>query len=322
MKSNIVLFFVLCLQFIVKAQTWCPVGTVWYYGYNGFSSAQYYKIEYDTDTVINSVNCKKLKKTLYSYYYSSGTFDTVSLENEYTYSDLDKVYIFRFNNFYVLYDFSANVGDSWEVAGTNLYSASNCDSVGSIKVDSIGTMFINGQNLRYICVSPTLNSKWGWAGRIAEKIGPIYNYQNNIEPYNYLFPNKLDYCGMSIEDLHEGGFLRCYYDSSFGLYSTGIVPDCEFLATDVKENRANVLEFMIAPNPFYNESVIKYSIVDNYDKAEIIIYNSLGHKFQLIQLLQKENVVTINRNNLKSGIYNCVLFIDERPVVQKKMIIL
>lgn len=321
MKSILIAFVFFFFQFVANAQVWCPSGAVWHYGRNSFSAAEYYKLEYDSDTLINSITCKKIKKTVYSYYHSGANFDTVNLANEYTYSDSNKVYIYRFNNFYTLYDFSANVGDVWEVAGINQYSWALCDSVGFVKVDSVGTMLINGYNLRYVCVSPTINSKWGWSGRIVEKIGPIINYPIGLETYSYLFPNKLDYCGMYLDQSPEGGFLRCYYDSTFGFYSTGIVSDCEYLATDIKENDAEVGLFLIAPNPFYNNCTISYSIKNKYQKAEIVIYNSLGNSVQIIPLLKNDNNVSLNRSDFKSGIYTCVLMVDGSFLAYEKVVV-
>ena len=277
--------------------------------------------EYDSDTLINSISCKKIKKTIYSYYHSAAVFDTVPLADEYTYSDADKVYIYRFNNFYTLYDFSANVGDVWELAGTNKYSYASCDSVGFVKVDSIGNMSINGQILRYVCVSPTVNSKWGWVGKIAEKIGPIVNYSSGLETYNYLFPNKLDYCGMNIDESHEAGFLRCYYDNNFGSYSTQIAPDCAFLATDIKENKNETVEFTIAPNPLYNESIIKYSIKKDYQSAELRIYDSFGENIKMISIADKQGTILLNRADFKNGVYLCVMAVDGEIVHMEKMIV-
>jgi len=87
-------------------------------------------------------------------------------------------------------------------------------------------MNINGETLSYISVSPTPTSKWGWQARIVEKIGPIYKYQTSSK-YNYLFPVKLDYCGMQLDELNEGGYFRCYSDhNGFTYEQLGTAPDC------------------------------------------------------------------------------------------------
>ncbi|MGB3946377.1 MAG: hypothetical protein WBM13_00210 [Bacteroidia bacterium] len=305
----------------LKAQTWCPAGATWHYEYNDIWSTGYYKIEYKNDTIIAGFSCRKMSKTFYTYNYIFNSFDTLHLADEYTYSDADKVYLYRFNDFYTLYDFSANVGDVWEVAGTNKYSFASCDSVGFVKVDSIGTMSINGNILRYVCVSPTVNSKWGWVGKVVEKIGPIINYSSSLETYNYLFPNKLDFCGMNVDESHEAGFLRCYYDSVFGSYSTQITPSCEFLATDIKENKNETVEFTIAPNPFYNESVIKYSIKKQYQTAEFVINDSFGEKIKMISIADKQGTILLDRADFKNGIYVCTVSIDGKIVCIEKMIV-
>jgi len=58
-----------------------------------------------------------LEKKIYSWSPIQG-FDTLNLEREYAYADQNKVYIYRYNTFYTLYDFSANVGDTIVIAGT------------------------------------------------------------------------------------------------------------------------------------------------------------------------------------------------------------
>lgn len=317
MKLKFVLFTFLCFQFAVaKAQVWCPAGATWHYGYNGAWSTGYYKVEYKGDTVISSVICKKMSKTHYSYSYVNNTLDTTYLTDEYTYSDSNKVYIFRFNTFYILYDFSANVGDMWNIAGTNQYSSSSCDSTGFVKVDSIGTMLINGQSLRFISVSPVLNSQWGWSCRIAEKIGPIINYPNGIGVYNYLFPSNLYYCGMQLDELYEGGKLRCYQDNAFGFFSTGIASNCSYLATDIKENKTGICQFVIAPNPFLTHLTISST---SHLLKEINVYNIMG------QLNYTKNNIYSNSSMidltfLENGIYFIKTKYDNEKIYIQKII--
>jgi len=249
MKKIIMLITIIVSSYGILYSQWAPAGACWHYNFSGFAINGYYKINCIGDTVINNISCKVLEKKIYQYNHLGSQFDTITLEHEYTYADLNKVYICRYNTFYTLYDFSANIGDTIIVAGTNKYSSAGCDSTGAIKIDSVGTMNINGETLRYISVSPTATSKWGWYARIVEKIGPVYEYQNNPE-YNYLFPVKLDYCGMQLDELSEGGFLRCYTEpNGFTYKQLGTAPDCEYINTGISELNDAFSELKVSPNP-------------------------------------------------------------------------
>ncbi|MBL7889920.1 MAG: hypothetical protein JNL24_10220 [Bacteroidia bacterium] len=174
-KSTLILFFFcFCTSY---AQTWCPAGATWHYGYATWDpwsggDIGYLKYEYVGDTIINTINAKRINKYVKTNY----------MESFYTYADSNKVYIYHNNTFFTLYDFSAQPGDTLTVPGKmdSWYSSWCTDSLGKIIVDSIGTTIINGESLRYLYVSPTATSQWGYNAKIIEKIGPV---SNNISPF-------------------------------------------------------------------------------------------------------------------------------------------
>jgi hypothetical protein len=149
--KNLIVAIFFCIPVFASSQNWCPTGAKWYYGHTNWFITGYITVEYTGDTIINSTTCNKLLKTFYYDLYAGLDFDTTILGTEFTYTDSNKVYIFKHNQFYTLNDFSANVGDTWTVPETGHYDG--CDSIGIIRVDSIGTININNMNLRYICVS-------------------------------------------------------------------------------------------------------------------------------------------------------------------------
>jgi|GEM_PF-375676 len=320
MNKQVMLFAFLMMFVLIKGNSqneWSPIGATWHYGFSSWMTNGYTKISYIGDTIINTISCKIMEKKIFQFNPLS-QFDTLTLNHEYTYADNNKVYIFRFNKFYTLYDFAANVGDSIIVAGTDYYSSSGCDSVGLIRVDSIGTMIIDGNSLRYISVSPIANSKWGWAGRIVEKIGPIYSYQNNIEPFNYLFPNKLDYCGMNIDQPHEGGFLRCYSDQSGFTYSQlGSSPDCDYIFTNLNENTNFFTEIKIAPNPTRDILTI-YFILNSKKAIQFELFDIAGN-LKLSEHIPEtiSNNKSYNLSGLASGIYYIKLKSNQSTIIKK-----
>lgn len=288
--KKIILFFALLLSITVKSQTWCAPGATWYYGYTIWQVTGFYKISYTGDTIINSNSCKILSKTKVQHNLSTGIQDTTYLNDEYTYADANKVYVYRLGNFYTLYDFSANVGDTITVAGYPIHSG--CDSIGKVKVDSVGTLTINSENLRYISVSPVGVSAWGWHSRIVEKIGPV-----NYPPYyTYLFPQTLDYCGFMLDENGEEGSFRCYSDSIFGSYTTTSV-GCDFTVSIDEKNKSN--ELNIFPNPSTDFINVLYKSNSKVEHFEIM---DISGKIILSEKISTNNF-SITTKSLKQGIY-------------------
>jgi len=254
--------------FIGQGQNWSPAGATWYYGFEVWSTAGYYKIEYTGDTIITSITCKKLKKTAYWHDLAFLSSDTAVVGTEYTYADTNKVYIYKHNQFYTLYDFAALPGATWTVPEIKNYAG--CDTIGVIKVDSVGTTVINSETLRYICVSlMDTAQKWGWSAKIVEKIGPIKSYSN----YDYLFPVKFDYCGMIVDELIEGGRFRCYSDSSSFAYSSNIAPSCDFI-TSTNDFSYLADDVNVFPNPNLGTFTIDLGLENNV--IELRLTNSVG----------------------------------------------
>lgn len=304
--KKLLFIFLFSSPLIVVGQNWAPTGATWHYGFSVWMTNGYYKIENIGDTTITSIQCKKLRKTLYEYNFNNSAYDTIVTGTEFTYADSNKVYIFKHNQFYTLYNFSAQVGTTWTVPETRHYNG--CDTVGTIRVDSIGTMTISGQNLRYICVSiADTAQKWGWKAKIVERIGPIKSFGN----YDYLFPVKFDYCGMVIDELTEGGQFRCYSDSSFS-YSSTIVPNCDYITT-VNLFAKNLFQIKVYPNPSNG------SFTTDYDQSikEIWLTDLLGN----VILKHQTNYQTqLKIDNLSSGTYILTAINEEGRRVNKKII--
>ncbi len=290
MKHFTKLFFSLCFMLILnlgsQAQIWAPQGAKWYYSYSAFGLSGYISIENTKDTLIfdhaygQFRNCQKLSKTRYSYGF--GGMDTISLGSEYTWSSDDTVFIYRHDQFYVLYDFSAQPGDSWVIPETYNF-LEYCDSVGVVNVVAAGDTILNSEVLRYIVVEPEGQSHWVLSGMIIEKIGPLW----------YMLPEQA-----CILDYMEGGPLRCYQDSIFQ-YSSGIAPYCDFIV-GIKEPDNN--SFMIYPNPAIHNLSIKCIPYELYDLAITSI-----HGKTVMEFFNVGNGTTIDINGIAPGFYILLL---------------
>ncbi|RLD53477.1 MAG: hypothetical protein DRJ05_16385 [Bacteroidetes bacterium] len=267
----------------VISQEWAPEGAEWHYSFGAFEVTGYVKIVSDGDTVINGQQCKILSKTATSYNYITEMYDSAFIGNEYTWSGNDKVYIYKNGQFYTLYDFSAQPGDSWIIPATHL---GYCDTTGTMVVDSIGSIVINSMPLRVIYCNSDESSHWFLGSVIIEKIGPVNSY---------MLPNMTINCGVA--DLFDGGPLRCYSDNGFGLYETGIAPSCGFIVgVEVEEDTEGL--FRVFPNPAENRITI---VSESQITKSIEIMDIYGQPLKKINTDEKR--VLIDISGFSKGVY-------------------
>lgn len=206
-----------------------PVGAKWWYSYDNFFVSGYVEVESVKDTIINGIKCSKLVKTRYSYDYTNGNTYQDTLGFDYLYTDSNKTYYYRQNNFFTLYDFNAIAGSSWVVAGFN--DGFSGDSTAIVEVDSTDSVIINSELLKRLFVSAHDSANcWQYTGVIVEKLGCM----------GYMFPEP--FC---MFDAHEGGDLRCYSYLTY-FYNAGITDSCNFLPTNA-ENYSEEREYFIFP---------------------------------------------------------------------------
>lgn len=306
MKRTVFIIFFMIYSVSLDAQIWSPAGATWHYDY---PTGGYYKITYLTDTLINSIICNKLEKKLVFNDPWEGDTDT-AISYEFTYSDTDKIYLYRFNSFQVLYDFSVNVGDTLLVPGNSQYTG--CDSTGLVKVDTTGTMVLNSETLRYYSVHNLSSSNWGWNCRIVEKIGPVYNFSG--PSVSYMLPFKFDFCGMIPDEPKEGGSFRCYSDDNFPVYSVSANP-CDFVIGINEKSDINLLS--VFPNPNTGTFQVDFSANLIYNNYKLELFNLQG-----IQVFSSIIPVNgqINARGL-NGIFLLRITNDEEHIYHAKIVI-
>lgn len=286
MKKHVFLV-ILLLTFCSKStigQTWAPLGAEWHYSYSSFWFEGFVKISSVEDTIINNINCKKLEKENVIYNHLTGEIDTNFLGHEYMYADTNKVYIFISDQFYTLYDFGANIGESW-IIPRNDDLQGICNDEGEVFVADTGHVYINGQFLRTIRVESSPDSHWSFVpGDIIEKIGP---------GSAYMLPEPTIVC---VADVYEGGPLRCYEDDVFGIYSTGIYDDCDYL---VSIPETEISEVKLYPNPC-NE-LLNIDFPDNCHEFATRIFDVDGR--QIYENSNCNTSIQINMAHLNPGVY-------------------
>lgn len=214
---------------------WAPVGAEWFYTYRegAFTpSAGYYRLEATKDTIIDSKKCSILTKHMVN---SSGKESYQ--RQEYIYNDTVNNWVFRylFGQFYLLYDFSKEVGDT--IVIKEPLSATEYDSI-VVKVDSISYDDYSDQvrlKSQYVSVIFDLRSKWDFFGKNTEKMGNQY----------YFFPTNQLEC--------DGGCpqpLRCYSDKDLEYHHYYSWWPCDTLYT--YSEIFGKLSLRIYPVPFEN----------------------------------------------------------------------
>lgn len=76
------------------------------------------------------------------------------------------------------------------------------------------------------------------------------------------------------------------------------------------------------PNPFNENTTIRYSLPDEVQKAVLYIYDMQGTQIKSYLLAQRGNSsITINGSELKAGMYLYTLIADSKEVDTKRMIL-
>ena len=283
MKKSILLCLVLLQSLITNAQVWAPLGATWYYDWVEMAVDGYAQIRYVNDSMVGGKLCKTLQVEQHTFNWITQTFTHAVIGQEYTYLENNIVYYYRYGQFYKLYDFNSGAGSYWIVAGWDQNNP--CDSLGSIVVDSTGSIIINSFPLKYLRVSPGPYSEWEFMDKIIERIGSL----------GYMFPGP-----NCVVDIHGPGELRCYYDDSFGLYQrSGFPPNCDYIVgmNDIsKEN--NWLKIYPVPAPTVITVEINKPIKG---KIMIVISDTEGNIIRNIE--SAETKLAINIEDLPSGMY-------------------
>jgi len=281
MKTTFSIIFIFLISNLY-GQNFAPNGAVWNYTYNwSFWNMGYYKMTVIGDTLLQGKSCKIIQKRNIGHNSQFGTNYNYIDGYEYVYSDTDKVYYFRFNKFYTLYDFGATPGTTWLIACEN-YS----DSVAKVVVDSVGIETINSINLRTLYLH-TDSGDVGWdlwtPNKFIEKIGSLI----------WMFPVKY------VTGPDYPYPLRCYYDDSIGLFKN-IQISCDTLynvSSIIKYSNYNV---KIYPNPVNTISTLEWEGINNVN-CTLFVYNYLGELIKTVTT--NSQAIEIRKSDFTNGIY-------------------
>lgn len=215
MKISVILFLIAFLTIEgTRGQNFAPVGAKWHYTQNEFlgPGLGYFSFESVKDTLVQGQPCRKIAGNSGCFWISEFMFDRN-----------DSVFFYhpQREEFCLLYDFGATVGDMWTVYHYNLDST-------VVRVDSLGVSNVDGHNLRVIHTTALNQGEnlWEFGGRMTERIGVMFPVMGFCDP--------------------TPGDLRCYEDSVISLQQGPY--ECEEIISSVDQISLN--DIRVYPNPF------------------------------------------------------------------------
>ena len=284
MKKVLLLLILLNSSFLFAQSEWAPKGAIWHYNYPSETGIQYTTIESVGDTIIHGIECKILQTSL--------NLDPVRV---YSYYNDGIVWVTKKGPFHKLYDFNANIGDTWQVI--DVFGRCQTDSLATVIVDRIGDTTINNIQLSYIVVRFLTSARWGF--ECYGTSGTSYKIIENIGALGYMFPQS--FCAI---DFPYPCSLRCYSDSKLGTFETGIADSCNLTVTEINENLLKK-SIAIYPNPIKDE--LNIDLLNSNYCAFLTIYNLFG--MPVLKKIIYGSMSSVNLNELTSGYY--ILRIDQ-----------
>tara|TARA_R110002050_G_scaffold200591_1_gene335482 strand:- start:23564 stop:24505 length:942 start_codon:yes stop_codon:yes gene_type:complete len=295
MKNNFLLLAIIILAFRASAQTFAPVGATWHYNYTEQGDTGFVKIESTHDTIILGQNCQALKLWETCKFHGENRISQTGDYEVYLHTSMDSVFLYHafIDSFQLLYAFNAQVGDSWSfVLGKT--NSSTVDTV-QIEVDSIYTETINGQLLRNLAVSYTIDSY----NAINQPKVTNSHFSEIIGDDNFLFNFPGNPSDLICDGL-DPSRLRCYSDNAFGSFATGIVDSCSHYGAYVGVEELDFKDLTLWPNPV----ICTLQIENNFNSSsEVNLYDITGSLILTQKFSAKKTALQLDLSELPSGIY-------------------
>lgn len=288
---NVITFLVLLLFSLNSfAQVWVNPNAVWTYDYSGISEGGTFKWKYTHDSIIQgrtvqALKCEKHQFVMDQFGQLHGSLQDYG--SRFTSVSGDTVFHMNNNQFYVLYNFGASIGDQWIIDENP--NAEFCNPVSSVQVTDTGSVLINGQMRRTITLETLTTGEFGIDGIAVEGIGLVSGSSNFG-----MFPGDRD-CPLSgiVTEWYMFDF-RCFDDDMLGTYNPGGL-DCNYLTVSLNEKDLD--DVYIFPNP--TSGIIKIENVSFATEARII---DLSGQTVLIDNISPDQK-TIDFTHLSDGAY-------------------
>lgn len=306
MKSYLaVIAFVLCTISGFSQVTWAPVGAKYHYTYwyDDFMSIQteIMEVEVVGDTVIQGKNCRIFQQNsgIIGWNWGCGG-------NHYLYEEGSRVYFFDDANqsFQLLYDFTKETGESWEVplCESLCYSFQNL----TVRVDSVSFTELNMKTIKtqHVSFLDDTGTPFG-NDRVYEGIGSatqMFFVQENCTTADVGFLN-----------------LRCFNSPIEGLFNfTG--EDCDVI-NYVTRGFEKGFDFIISPNP--TSDFVRFQFLDilRGKKFICIIFSLDGRTKKMLAFVPSENDQPQYIGDLRPGYYLIQARFEDGVNATKKIVV-
>lgn len=283
---------------------WCQPGATWLY--DGFAMTGRFQIAttYVGDTLIGGQTVQQLRRELFS---PANPASRRRLSSTFTRTIGDRVDVLADSQYYTLYDFAAQPGDTWlTVPAAHDYQCTTI--VERVTVDSVGTQVIGDRSLRWLRVHLTLVSGFefnsNWQGRIYEMIGNVGSY---LQPQSY--PS----CGGS-DPLYMGP-----------LVSFSVVGARPFAVTN-RNNRLALSsrpvelssEFSIYPNPTQGARLLTLGRTDFGTTIQVRLLDATG---RCVRQQQLTSLKQVDINGLPVGVYTLMLQSEGQATQARRVVV-
>lgn len=227
--------------------SWSSPGATWTYGYRYFSAYGDLTMAYAGTTTAAGQPALRYTRQLLTKdaQFPTRPAQTQALPELVLRADADRLYVQADDQqFYTIYNFAAQVGDTWLTPVAAPYTVCANTTV-RMRVDSVGTATVGGVVRRWLRLSqltqlavtlPTVFRDQG--GRVYEGLGA---------KEFYLLPQGVASCG-GTDPGHFAGLL-CYRASGQPTVYGGSTQQCSSIVTAAAEQRARQLGFEVYPNP-------------------------------------------------------------------------
>ncbi len=305
-KIILTLIFAVSMQFSFGQNEFAPIGAKWHYTppYGNYDSFDCFLFESTHDTIINGNICKVIDITK--------CITQQLIGKEYLFQNGDSLFYYNYNsdNFYLLYNFSAEVNDTIIVHNNKFkptigYLSSDSIIYFKYKILEIDSLNISGEWYKRQTVTSLYGGDWGFSGAqqdtyIIEKMGSLVFFFGRL---GYIIPEE------------SAGILRCYSDSIFNYHNPDWEQDCDYSVSIKELNKKEENFIKIFPNPFNKTITIETSL---YSKLEINILNLLGET--LLKQKTQNNSNEIDLSFLLNGIY-IIKFYHDNVFLKSEIII-
>ncbi|TSJ39816.1 T9SS type A sorting domain-containing protein [Fluviicola chungangensis] len=264
MKNKLLIIFALIgFTGFSQSTNWIKGNAIWHYKFYNYSmpGSGYIKVWDDGDTLIQNKVCTKLKAVKHDFEPINAQWELQEFISDYisgiVYYSNDTVYRWYNDQFEILYDFSAQAGDSWLLLTGVSNPPFSCNDTSICVVESVGSIHLGGNPYPELQVNYSPGSFEYFHGKINSRFGPTQGY---------LFPMSR-WCDSSVFiDIDQITFI-CFEDDSLNYNPTG--ESCEYY---LGLSESELSSISIFPNP----SEGKIELLSDVPLKRIRIVNLMG----------------------------------------------